>query len=120
MDAIARFEESLDLTAPPDELAPAVAALWWLRKGDWDQAHGIVQDREGDSACDWVHALLHRQEGDASNARTWYRRAGRAVPNVDITAEATEILRETRRMKVFFGSPSLAGWQANRFEAARE
>jgi hypothetical protein len=94
MDAYARFDDSLALDEPPDALAPALAALWWLRKDGWDQAHDIVQDHEGDRDCDWVHALLHRMEGDTSNARYWYSRAGRAVPDVEVSLEAAAILHE--------------------------
>jgi hypothetical protein len=92
MDAFARFDESLGLEAPPDGLLPALKALWWLRKDGWDQAHDIVQDHEGDPACDWVHALLHRMEGDAFNARYWYTRAARPVPDAEVSQEAAAIL----------------------------
>jgi hypothetical protein len=92
VNQVALFESSLELAAPADDMPPAVAALWWLRKGDWNRAHGIVQDHEGDAACDWVHAVLHRMEGDSFNARYWYRRAGRAVPDGDVAAEADAVL----------------------------
>jgi hypothetical protein len=45
--------------------------------GRWDEAHGIVQQDEADPTAAWVHAVLHKIEGDAANARYWYRRAGR-------------------------------------------
>ena len=48
-----------------------------LAKGDWDKAHAIVQDDEGDAEAAWVHAHLHRVEGDESNAGYWYARAGK-------------------------------------------
>lgn len=44
--------------------------------GRWDAAHEIAQRHEGDAMSDWIHAVLHKIEGDASNARYWYRRAG--------------------------------------------
>jgi len=70
----AEFERSLKTTAPPRGLAPAVAALWWAKRGDWDKAHTIVMDEDGRDAA-WVHAYLHRVEGDAGNAAYWYRQA---------------------------------------------
>ena len=60
--------------AGPD--AP-LAALWWAAKGEWDKAHEIVQD-EDDADAAWVHAYLHRVEGDLGNAGYWYRRAGKS------------------------------------------
>jgi hypothetical protein len=71
------FEASLRRKTPPPSLLPALRALWWDAKGDWKAAHECAQADEGDSSCDWVHAYLHRKEGDASNARYWYRRAGK-------------------------------------------
>ena len=70
----AEFEQSLTKRSPPRDLAPALAALWWARKGGWDKAHGIVMDAGGRDAA-WVHAYLHRVEGDAGNAAYWYRQA---------------------------------------------
>ena len=51
-----------------------LAALWWAKKGDWDKAHRIVMDEAGQDAA-WVHAYLHRVEGDLGNAGYWYRQA---------------------------------------------
>ncbi|MDF5711093.1 MAG: hypothetical protein PUP90_26325 [Nostoc sp. S4] len=59
----------------PQTLPKALQAMWYDNKGDWNKAHEIVQDaRDADSA--WVHAYLHRKEGDLNNARYWYRRSG--------------------------------------------
>jgi hypothetical protein len=55
---------------------PLLRALWSEARGDWKTAHEITQDIEGQRAA-WVHAYLHRKEGDLSNARYWYRRAER-------------------------------------------
>ena len=63
-------------------------ALTCLATGDWNRAHELVQDDPSPEAA-WVHAHLHRLEGDLSNARYWYRRAGRA--------EATGGLDEERQ-----------------------
>jgi len=61
------FRASLAGSAPPQGLSPPLAALWHAGRGAWDAAHEIVQD-EGDANCAWVHAHLHRQEGDLGNA----------------------------------------------------
>jgi hypothetical protein len=72
------FEESLVQPAPPAGLSPAVEALWHERHGDWDRAHKIAQDISGPEGA-WVHAYLHRREGDESNAAYWYAQAGKPV-----------------------------------------
>lgn len=63
---------------PPAGLSGPLQALWWAGKGSWHRAHEIVQDDEGAVAA-WVHAYLHRIEGDLGNAGYWYRRAGKPV-----------------------------------------
>jgi hypothetical protein len=70
------FKQSLEGRKPPDGLVPALVALWWAGKDDWDKAHQIVANGEG-SDCAWVHAHLHRVEGDLENAGYWYRQARR-------------------------------------------
>ena len=77
--------------APPDGLALPLAALWWDRRGDWQRAHDAVAADEDGRAAAWVHAYLHRREGDAGNARYWYRRAGRPVATAPLDAEWDEI-----------------------------
>jgi hypothetical protein len=72
------FKTSLAGDAPAAGLTPVLAGLWWLAKGNWDRAHKIVQDETGRDAA-WVHAHLHRVEGDLGNASYWYRQAGRPV-----------------------------------------
>lgn len=71
------FESSLGGKAPPPSAHLALQALWWDAKGDWSKAHECAQADEGNAACDWVHAYLHRKEGDAPNARYWYGEAGK-------------------------------------------
>jgi len=73
------FRNSTEAEAPPKGLGLAVQALWWDAKGDWDQAHKLADSRH-DQAGSWVHAYLHRKEGDRGNARYWYGRAGKAMP----------------------------------------
>jgi hypothetical protein len=83
---LAEFERSLNQDRPPLEAASALAALWWLKKGDWDRAHGIVMDEESGDAA-WVHAHLHRVEGDQSNAQYWYRQARKPAARVSLDSE---------------------------------
>lgn len=62
--------------SPPDGLGDPLKALWYEAKGDWERAHDLSQSA-GNRDGDWVHAYLHRVEGDLSNASYWYSRAGR-------------------------------------------
>src|SRR5438105_15553344 len=73
---LAEFKLSLSNKRPPAELGAALTGLWWAGKDDWDKAHKIVMD-EGGKDCAWVHAYLHRVEGDLENARYWYKQAGK-------------------------------------------
>jgi hypothetical protein len=73
---LAAFRASLAASSPPPSLSDALRALWLDARGDWDGAHDAAQADEG-GAGDWVHAYLHRKEGDAGNAAYWYRRAGK-------------------------------------------
>ncbi len=79
------FRHSLLQEKPPRNLSLALAGLWWDAKGDWKQAHESAQQDEG-LAGSWVHAYLHRKEGDSSNAGYWYRRAGK--PHTQSSLEA--------------------------------
>jgi hypothetical protein len=83
---IAAFKTTLTKSKPPADLAPALAALWWAAKGDWDKAHRIVMKEESRDAA-WVHAYLHRVEGDLDNAGYWYRQARRAKASGPLEAE---------------------------------
>ncbi|OSI75652.1 hypothetical protein [Bradyrhizobium canariense] len=83
---MAAYIASLDGAAPAPDLSAPLAALWWAAKGDWDQAHKIVQDESGREAA-WVHAYLHRVEGDLGNAGYWYRQAGQPVATDSLQAE---------------------------------
>jgi len=58
---------------PPDGLGFALRALWYDAKGDWEEAHDLAQKDKGTDGA-WVHAYLHRVEGDEGNAGYWYRR----------------------------------------------
>jgi hypothetical protein len=85
MDAKA-FKTTLDRASPPDGLSKALAALWHAAKGDWNKAHDLAQAQDDESGA-WVHAYLHRVEGDLSNADYWYRQAGRKRSKATLDAE---------------------------------
>src|SRR5271165_2403813 len=87
------FRASLNAEAPPNVVAPLLAALWWDAKGDWSRAHGIAQDVESSDGA-WVHAYLHRKEGDEGNAGYWYRRAARPHSRTSLDVEWEEIVSE--------------------------
>jgi hypothetical protein len=80
------FEASLRQPIPPSGLPETLEALWHERRGDWDRAHQIAQDIAG-SEGSWIHAYLHRREGDQSNAAYWYRQAGQTVARGDLDDE---------------------------------
>jgi hypothetical protein len=80
------FKRTIRQAMPPDELPPALAGLWWAAKGDWNRAHVLVQDDPSRDAA-WVHAHLHRVEGDLGNANYWYRKAGRPAASDPLEAE---------------------------------
>jgi hypothetical protein len=86
------FRESLTRNEPPAGLSMAAQALWWEAKGDWQQAHRCAQ-QQGDAAGAWVHAYLHRVEGDLRNAGGWYGRAGRLVATAPLEEEWETIAR---------------------------
>lgn len=88
----ADFEASLERSSPPEHLSLALTALWLERKGDFDRAHTIAQDMPGAEGAR-IHAYLHRKEGDADNARYWYRRAGAEMPRESLDAEWESLVR---------------------------
>ena len=85
------FRTGLTAATPPAGLTPPLAALWHTAKGDWDQAHRIVMDEANTDAA-WVHAYLHRVEGDLGNAGYWYRQAGRPPADGPLADEWTTIV----------------------------
>jgi hypothetical protein len=84
---------AVDLGTPlPDDAPVLVRALWHDATGDWDGAHRVAQDVETPEGA-WVHAYLHRKEGDQSNAEYWYRRARIAPSVLTLDAEWEELVR---------------------------
>lgn len=91
---IHEFEASTASDEPPAGLTPAMTALWHDRRGNWTAAHDALQNDESPPAA-WVHAYLHRKEGDESNARYWYARAGKPFPaGQSFEQEGAEIARQ--------------------------
>jgi len=87
-----QFKDTLAGKTPPKALSAAERALWWDAKGDWDKAHECAQEDDGKAAA-WVHAYLHRKDGDLENASYWYRRAGKPAANGALAAEWEGIAR---------------------------
>ena len=85
------FRRSLTQAEPPAALSGAAAALWWDLRGDWERAHAIAQELPTEQGA-WLHAYLHRREGDAGNAAYWYRRAGRPACRESLDAERQMLL----------------------------
>lgn len=76
-----------------EQLRGTLLALWLDGRGEWEDAHVIAQDMD-DAESAWIHAYLHRKEGDMTNARCCYRRAGRSVPDLTLEEEWEEIVTE--------------------------
>src|SRR6266536_1877142 len=93
---------------PSAGLTLALAGLWWDAKGDWTRAHESAQQDEGRDGS-WVHAYLHRKQGDHNNAAYWYSRAGRSVCRESLEAEwmsiATSLLQPQHAKRGRAGDP---------------
>ncbi len=89
--SIDEFRQSLMNNQPPTNLSNVLQALWHEAKGDWIRAHEILQHEESANGA-WVHAYLHRVEGDAGNAAYWYRRAGKPVTQESLADEWTTMV----------------------------
>jgi hypothetical protein len=86
----AEFKDRATEADPPPSLPAPLLALWHDARGDWTSAHETAQAID-DAAGAWIHAYLHRKEGDASNAGYWYRRAGKPICRASLEAEWDEI-----------------------------
>lgn len=89
---VAAFKASLAADRPPRGLSSPLEALWWAARDEWSKAHEIAQAQD-DAASAWVHAYLHRVEGDGDNAAYWYRRARRPVSTGPLADEWAAIVR---------------------------
>lgn len=92
-----QFMASLTQNYPPAGATPAQRVLWHAYRGEWDRAHDIAQDMPGSDGS-WLHAYLHRVEGDQANADYWYRRAQRTPAQTSIEEEWDALARHFTRM----------------------
>lgn len=88
-----QFRESLPASLPPSSLSIHLQSLWYDAKGEWERSHTIIQDIE-DADAAWIHAYLHRKEGDIWNADYWYNKAARKRPAVSLQEEWENIVAE--------------------------
>ena len=91
METLAEFKESLKLEEPATGLSVQLRSLWYDGKGDWHKAHAQV-DQLTDHASAWVHAYLHRKEGDIWNADYWYSKARQIRPSVSLGEEWEQLV----------------------------
>ncbi|HRI80466.1 MAG TPA: hypothetical protein PLR06_13115 [Cyclobacteriaceae bacterium] len=86
-----QFTETTTTSRPPENISPLLEAMWYDAQGDWSKAHEVAQQIETPNGA-WIHAFLHRKEGDVSNAGYWYRMAGKSFPNQTLKEEWGEIV----------------------------
>ncbi|HTK18603.1 MAG TPA: hypothetical protein VL442_03790 [Mucilaginibacter sp.] len=91
MKTLAEFKESLNTTQPDSRLSVQLRSLWYDGKGNWHQAHAEV-DQLTDRASAWVHAYLHRKEGDIWNADYWYNKAQKKRPDLSLEEEWEQLV----------------------------
>jgi hypothetical protein len=87
------FKTTLTQSSPPASINKLLQAMWFDAKDDWEAAHNIAQEihtREGS----WIHAYLHRKEGDTGNASYWYHKANKNLPRVSLTQEWEDIVTD--------------------------
>lgn len=87
------FKSSLGNRQPPAQISVYLQSLWFDGKGNWQEAHSLVDSLPGTEAAH-VHAYLHRKEGDLANADYWYRKANQSRPAVDLNQEWENLVRK--------------------------
>ena len=90
---LAFFKQSLSSAKPPPGLDIYLESLWEDARGNWDRSHNLIQDLTDKKAA-WIHAYLHRKEGDIWNADYWYSKAGRKRPELTLEEEWETIVEE--------------------------
>ncbi|WP_300021004.1 hypothetical protein [uncultured Maribacter sp.] len=85
------FEKSLEFTNVPKDWSNGLKAAWYDAKGDWEASHNIAQDMHNELGS-WLHAYLHRKEGDRFNAGYWYRLANKEYPTITLDEELKVIV----------------------------
>ncbi|MEZ2335012.1 hypothetical protein AB6735_05230 [Mucilaginibacter sp. RCC_168] len=93
MKTLNEFKESLSSEQPVSGLSVQLKSLWYDGKGDWHQAHAQV-DQLNDRASAWVHAYLHRKEGDIWNADYWYGKARQIRPDLSLEEEWEQLVSQ--------------------------
>lgn len=88
---IKEFSGTLNADTPNSDWPKALKAIWYDAKDDWEAAHNIAQDMNNMMGS-WMHAYLHRKEGDAFNAGYWYRQAGKSFPTISLADEHREMV----------------------------
>jgi hypothetical protein len=86
------FRTSLSSDTPPEGLSNLLLALWYAGRNEWDRSHDIAQEIH-DANGSWVHAYLHRLEGDKANAGYWYAKAGRNLPSYSLEKEWESLVK---------------------------
>lgn len=92
------FKATLSSNLPPNGISNLLEAMWYDGKGDWEASHNIAQDIHSKEGS-WIHAYLHRKEGDDGNAGYWYARAGKKFPSIGLEEEWEEICSELLSLK---------------------
>ncbi len=87
---LSSFKESINKNDPPD-MSVYLTSLWYDAKGDWKHAHELIQEVPGKNSA-WIHAYLHRKEGDTPNADYWYSKAGKKRPLLSLDEEWEQIV----------------------------
>lgn len=103
MNNLTTFEDFLKACQnnhPPKIWSKGLQALWYDAKGEWDASHDIAQDLPSELGS-WIHAYLHRQEGDQFNANYWYRRANRPYPNLTLDEEFKLLVEYVIKSQIF-------------------
>jgi len=88
---LSEFNKSLNAGNPPAEASVYLKALWHDAKGNWNKAHELIQDLP-DKNASWIHAYLHRKEGDLFNADYWYSKAGKKRPSLSLEEEWEQLV----------------------------
>ncbi len=92
MQTLSQFKDSLQSGQPADDLSVHLKSLWYDAKGDWQKAHSLI-DHLTDKDSAWLHAYLHRKEGDTWNADYWYRKAGQTRPPIMLQEEWEQLVQ---------------------------
>jgi hypothetical protein len=87
------FRKTLNQSLPPEGIGPLLQAMWFDGKEDWDKAHDIAQEIHTKDGS-WIHAYLHRKEGDEGNAGYWYARAGKPFFRKSLREEWDELVMD--------------------------